>query len=655
MSDDLDAQVIDFVQQVTARWASTLAVDRRRDARPLRVNLTGEGADALLRRKGEALDALQVIVNTAFRRDARGDRHYVVDALGFRKGKDAELRQMAQFLMEKAQDDRRAAGNRPAQSVRAPHRAPHRGRRRQRDVREHRRRVSEDRHHFAERAADEAGASDVFATDDTIVAIATPPGRGGIGVVRLSGPDALAHRDGAARLAASRSPRHATFARRRSTRDARARRSTRSSPPGLPRRIPTPARTSSRSAAHGSPVLLARIVELAIGAGRAAGRARRVHAARVPERPARSGAGRSRRRSGGRRHAAPGARGHGPARRHADRPRFARSTRRCSIWRRASRRRSTFPTKDFTSSRATKPRGELARIARRARQRCSRDGRAGRVMREGRTVVIAGRPNAGKSSLFNALARRLAGDRHRHSRHHARSAHRAGRCGRPCRHARGHGRPARGPRRDRGRRRAPRAAGAAGRGADARGRRRSASRSRDDDRALLGGRRRRADARRDQQDRSCRGVDARRTSAPARRRASTVSAITGAGTGRTAPARIAGALTARDDLRDPPAISNVRHLALVEDARDAVDARCTALADGATEELVLAELARARRALEEITGRRTADDLDTSAMICRYRSWSRARFCIGKCQIDRRSVTFRLRPLQLVLSPRSPC
>ena len=49
----------------------------------------------LLRRKGEALDALQVIVNTAFRRDARGDRHYVVDALGFRKDKDAELRQMA--------------------------------------------------------------------------------------------------------------------------------------------------------------------------------------------------------------------------------------------------------------------------------------------------------------------------------------------------------------------------------------------------------------------------------------------------------------------------------------------------------------------------------------------------------------------------------
>ena len=28
--------------------------------------------------------------------------------------------------------------------------------------------------------------------DDTIVAVSTPPGRGGIGVVRISGPDACA-------------------------------------------------------------------------------------------------------------------------------------------------------------------------------------------------------------------------------------------------------------------------------------------------------------------------------------------------------------------------------------------------------------------------------------------------------------------------------
>jgi spoIIIJ-associated protein len=101
---DLDTQVIDFVTQVTGAMGLDLDVAVEETPDHVRLDLSGEGADALLRRKGEVLDALQVIVNTAFRRDTRGDRHYVVDALGFRKGKDAELRQMAQILMEKVRD-----------------------------------------------------------------------------------------------------------------------------------------------------------------------------------------------------------------------------------------------------------------------------------------------------------------------------------------------------------------------------------------------------------------------------------------------------------------------------------------------------------------------------------------------------------------------
>jgi spoIIIJ-associated protein len=102
MSSDLDTQVIDFVRRVTAAMGLDLTVDVEETPDNVRLNLSGTGADVLLRHKGEALDALQVIVNTAFRRDARGDRHYVVDALGFRKDKDSELRQMAQFLIGKA-------------------------------------------------------------------------------------------------------------------------------------------------------------------------------------------------------------------------------------------------------------------------------------------------------------------------------------------------------------------------------------------------------------------------------------------------------------------------------------------------------------------------------------------------------------------------
>jgi len=103
MTAEIDNQVIAFIQQIVGAMGLTLQVTVEETPDNTRLNLSGEGADVLLRRKGETLDALQVIVNTAFRRDARGERHYVVDALGFRKDKDVELRQMARFLMEKVQ------------------------------------------------------------------------------------------------------------------------------------------------------------------------------------------------------------------------------------------------------------------------------------------------------------------------------------------------------------------------------------------------------------------------------------------------------------------------------------------------------------------------------------------------------------------------
>jgi spoIIIJ-associated protein len=72
----------------------------------IRVEISGEGGEALLRRRAEALDALQVIVNTAFRRELNDDRSFVVDCLGYRKGKDAELRQMTRFVMDKVKTNR---------------------------------------------------------------------------------------------------------------------------------------------------------------------------------------------------------------------------------------------------------------------------------------------------------------------------------------------------------------------------------------------------------------------------------------------------------------------------------------------------------------------------------------------------------------------
>jgi tRNA modification GTPase len=103
----------------------------------------------------------------------------------------------------------------------------------------------------------------MFSTDDTIVAIATPPGRGGIGVVRLSGPHAatiactLTARDGFA-------PRHATLATV-VTADGRP------IDQAVVTHFPAPHSYTGDDvvevSAHGSPVVLDAIVRAAAGAG----------------------------------------------------------------------------------------------------------------------------------------------------------------------------------------------------------------------------------------------------------------------------------------------------------------------------------------------------------------------------------------------------
>ncbi len=99
---DLHTRVRDFAKQTVAAMGLPLEVTVVDAGDNIRVELTGDGGEMLLRRKAEALDALQQIVNTAFRRELKDDRSFVVDCMDYRKAKDAELRQMARFMMEKA-------------------------------------------------------------------------------------------------------------------------------------------------------------------------------------------------------------------------------------------------------------------------------------------------------------------------------------------------------------------------------------------------------------------------------------------------------------------------------------------------------------------------------------------------------------------------
>jgi spoIIIJ-associated protein len=99
---DFEDRVSDFVGEVVD--AMGLAVDVRveEEADHLRVVLDGEDGEWLVRRKGEALDAMQHLVNAVFRREVDRGKRLVVDCMDFRKAKDRELRQMARFLMDKA-------------------------------------------------------------------------------------------------------------------------------------------------------------------------------------------------------------------------------------------------------------------------------------------------------------------------------------------------------------------------------------------------------------------------------------------------------------------------------------------------------------------------------------------------------------------------
>ena len=99
---DLHERVREFTRQTVAAMGVPLDVTILDTPDGVRVELAGEGGEVLLRRRGEVLDALQVIVNTAFRRELNDERSFVVDCLDYRKGKDAELKQMARFLSEKA-------------------------------------------------------------------------------------------------------------------------------------------------------------------------------------------------------------------------------------------------------------------------------------------------------------------------------------------------------------------------------------------------------------------------------------------------------------------------------------------------------------------------------------------------------------------------
>jgi tRNA modification GTPase len=449
-----------------------------------------------------------------------------------------------------------------------------------------------------------------FQPDDTIVAIATPMGHGGIGVVRLSG-------DASGRIAAALTgrtaplaPRHATFARLAAGRDARDH--------VILTAFPAPHSYTGEDvveiSAHGSPVLLRAIVDAALTQGaRLAepgeftfraylrGRMDLVQAEAVRDLV------------------------------DAVTPLQARAAYdqlegTLTAWIRevdtalfelVARLEASldFPEEGYHFIAPEGASEEIRDIARQLAEALAHAAH-GRLIREGLQVAIAGRPNAGKSSLFNRLAgagRAIVAEVPGTTRDLL--TERIDIDGIPMTFidTAGDHAGARDPVEVEGIARAHSA-------------RRVAEvvmvvldRSRPldgDDRRLLG-----------ETTAGSRVVVANKCDLPPAWALEdvgaadivSVSAKTGDGLDRLR--RALAASKTGESLRDVPSITNVRHADLLRRAHAALERAAAAARQQTPEEFVLADLNEARSVLEEVTGRRTSDDVLHAIF---------DRFCIGK-------------------------
>ena len=102
VNEALSRQIVTFLQSVVDAMGMTLQARIEETPEAARINLEGEDGGLLIRGGGQGLQALQHLVATAFRKQLGDDSRIVVDCNGFRRDKDAEIRQMARFVAEKA-------------------------------------------------------------------------------------------------------------------------------------------------------------------------------------------------------------------------------------------------------------------------------------------------------------------------------------------------------------------------------------------------------------------------------------------------------------------------------------------------------------------------------------------------------------------------
>ena len=104
VSEALSRQIVAYVQSLVDAMGMSLQARLEETPEAARINLDGDDGGFLIRGGGQGLQALQHLVATTFRKQLGDDNRIVVDCNGFRRDKDAEIRQMARFVADKARE-----------------------------------------------------------------------------------------------------------------------------------------------------------------------------------------------------------------------------------------------------------------------------------------------------------------------------------------------------------------------------------------------------------------------------------------------------------------------------------------------------------------------------------------------------------------------
>ena len=110
---DEKQEVYDFLSKLFEKIGNSVKIDVKEKENTLCVDITGNGVEPVIGRKGETLDSIQYLTNLAVGGRDKDFKHIVVDVEGYRKRKEKSLVELAERTAHKVSNYRESISLEP--------------------------------------------------------------------------------------------------------------------------------------------------------------------------------------------------------------------------------------------------------------------------------------------------------------------------------------------------------------------------------------------------------------------------------------------------------------------------------------------------------------------------------------------------------------